>query len=85
MLLEKLLFHLPCPNSRDHPCFYLNVARTNVHLFSPLHSMCHNYNLFRHKFDLFNTNVYEIKRITSTYNFNLFCFFFEVKLFMGGF
>jgi hypothetical protein len=38
MLLEKLLLHIPRPNNRDHPCFYLNVARTNVQLFSPLHS-----------------------------------------------
>lgn len=53
-LLEKICFHVPRSASRRHPCFYLPTPRLNTQKFSPIYTMCNNYNRHQDKFDVFS-------------------------------
>jgi hypothetical protein len=52
-LLSKLYFLVPRLTSRNHVCFYLPTPRIHVQKHSPLYTMCENYNVHQHAFDIF--------------------------------
>jgi hypothetical protein len=52
-LLSKLYFLVPRLTSRNHVCFYLPTPRIDVQKHSPLYTMCENYNVHQHAFDIF--------------------------------
>ena len=60
-LVEKLCFLVPRSNIRNPLCFYTEISRTNVHVFSPITTMCRIYNNYRNKFDIFNCSLRQIK------------------------
>jgi hypothetical protein len=51
-LLSKLYFLVPRLTSRNHVCFYLPTPRIDVQKHSPLYTMCENYNVHQHAFDI---------------------------------
>ena len=63
ILLGKLSFLVPRFGSRNPGSFYVEVSRTNVHMYSPIITMCRNYNLHKDKFDLFNSTLRQIKNL----------------------
>lgn len=63
--LNRLQFFVPSLNTRIVQTFYLSTPRSNRLKFSPLFSMCHNYNKNCVKFDIFNCTVNAIKKSYS--------------------
>lgn len=62
-IVQDLQLYVPKYSSRNPPTFYLPAQRTNALKFSPLHTMCNNYNLRQEQFDIFNSSRTAIKQL----------------------
>ena len=60
-LLAELDFHVPRLHIRNNDTFYFPTARINLQKFSPIFTMCRNYNLYQNNIDLFNCSNRDIK------------------------
>lgn len=56
-LLEKISFHVPRVGARHHPTFSLTLPRSNVLSQSPIHRMCHKFNLISASCDINNDSL----------------------------
>lgn len=52
--LSKVMLHIPRFSARNSITFNYNISNSNQHMFSPLISMCRNYNHVQHCIDIFN-------------------------------
>ncbi|RYA68202.1 hypothetical protein DD592_26910 [Enterobacter cloacae complex sp. 2DZ2F20B] len=62
-LLKCINLLVPRVNARRYDTFYIFTARTNVRKFSPIYTICENYNRNQDIFDIFNTTSRKIKNI----------------------
>ena len=62
-ILSQLNFRVPNLNSRSSQTFYLGIPHSNVLKFSPLHTMCNNYNKSCGLFDIFHSSINDIKKL----------------------